>query len=236
MKRYLLLAMILLLTVASYSQGFELVAPQESYRGFIGETIKAPIRFKNTSDKQIVLIIRKIDAQIGTSQRNFFCHDNNCLDQKVEDYILKIEPGQTISSFQVALESGLSAGESSVRYLVYNKSIPTQSVEFGVNFSVDEGSGKQSIYTSRHIIINDAFPNPVIDNVFNLKYKVLDDRVSARVILHNLLGNKVGEYKLDSSQTLLSFRTDELSAGIYFYTLYLESEGVMTRKLLLRKN
>lgn len=236
MKRYLLLAMILLLTVASYGQGFELVTPQESYRGLIGETIKAPIRFKNTSDKQIVLIIRKIDAQIGTSQRNFFCHDNNCLDQKVEDYILKIEPGQTISSFQVALESGLSAGESTVRYLVYNKSAPAQTVEFGVNFTVEERQEKHSIYSSRHIIIHDVYPNPVTDNNFSLQYKILNDRINARIIIHNLLGNIVGEFNLDRSETLLRIRTDDLSAGIYFYTLYLDSEGVMTRKLLLRKS
>src|SRR6187549_1578969 len=109
MKPILLWAIFLLLTVMSYGQGFEIGTPLESYKGQIGETIKAPIRFKNTTDKPIVLIIRKLDAQIGTSQRNFFCFDNNCLDQKIEDYMLKLEPGQTLNTFQIGLEAGLSA-------------------------------------------------------------------------------------------------------------------------------
>jgi len=236
MKPTLLFALILFLAVATYGQGFEIVTPQESYhKGQIGETIKAPIRFKNTSDKPIVLIIRKLDAQIGTSQRNFFCLDNNCLDQKIEDYMLKIEPGQTLSSFQIALESGLSAGESSIRYVVFNKAIPGQSLEFGVNFTVDERLEK-SIYSSRNIIIHDVFPNPVTGNTFTLQYKILDDRMNARLILHNLLGNIVGEFKLETGESLMRIRTDDLSAGIYFYTLYLDNESVMTRKLLIRKD
>jgi hypothetical protein len=28
---------------------------------------------------------------------------------------------------------------------------------------------------------------------------------------------------------------DNLSAGIYFYTLYIDNEGVMTRKLIVKK-
>ncbi|HEY3404647.1 MAG TPA: T9SS type A sorting domain-containing protein [Ohtaekwangia sp.] len=236
MKLTLLLAMMMFLAVVSYSQGFEIVTPQESYKGLIGETIKAPIKFKNTSDKPIVLIIRKLDAQIGTSQRNFFCLDNNCLDQKIEDYMLKIEPGQTLSSFQIALESGLSAGESAIRYVVFNKSLPNQPIEFGVNFTVEERPEKQSIYNSRHIIIQDVYPNPVTGNSFTLQYKILDDRANARVIIHNLLGNIVDEFNLETGETLMRVRTDDLSAGIYFYTLYLDNESVMTRKLLVRKD
>jgi len=237
MKPILLWAIIFLLTVASYGQGFDILTPQESYKGQIGETIKAPIRFKNTTDKPIVLIIRKLDAQIGTSQRNLFCFDNNCLDQKIEDYMLKLEPGQTLNTFQIGLESGLSAGESNIRYVVYNKALPNQTVEFAVNFVVDEKAEKQNIsYNSRHIIMHDVYPNPVTTSSFEFKYKILDDRVNARLIIHNLLGNVVGEFTLNSAENLMRIRTDEMNTGIYFYTLYLNNEGVMTRKLLVRKD
>src|SRR6188768_1757472 len=104
MKKVLLLVILILANFLSFSQGFEIVSLQESYRGTIGDMIKAPIRFKNTSDKPLTLIIRKISSQIGSTQKNFLCLDLNCLDQREDDHIVKIEAGQTLSSFQVALE------------------------------------------------------------------------------------------------------------------------------------
>ncbi len=109
MKRFLLLA-ILLIPAGLFGQGFELVSLQESYKGLIGETVKAPVRLRNTTDKPITLIIRKVSSQIGSTQKNFYCLGADCFDTKVEDYILKLEPGQTSNTFQVALDGGLGTG------------------------------------------------------------------------------------------------------------------------------
>src|SRR6478609_9272726 len=110
MKKVLLLATLILTSFLTFSQGFEIVNLQESYKGAIGEMIKAPIHFKNTSDKPITLIVRKVSGQIGSTQKSFLCLDLNCSDQREDDHIVKIEAGQTLSSFQVALEAGLVAG------------------------------------------------------------------------------------------------------------------------------
>lgn len=234
MIRFLVLAFFVILTVSVHGQGFEVLPLQESYKGQIGELLKVPVRFKNTSDKTITLIIRKAGGELGSTQRSFFCFDNNCLDQKIEDYILKVEPGQTLTNFQVALDAGLSAGESSVQYVVFNKSQPGQLLEFTLNYSVEEKSEKPNIYDSRFITLHDVYPNPVTDNA-TVVYKILNDRVNARIRLHNLLGNVVADYELSPSDTQLRLRVDDLSEGIYFYTLYLEGESVVTRKLIIKK-
>jgi hypothetical protein len=109
-KTLLLVISVIITNSWAYSQGFEISALQETYKGGIGETIKAPLRFKNTSEKPITLIVRKANEQIGSTQKTYFCLDNNCLDQKVEDYIVKIEPGQSLTNFHVALEGGLVSG------------------------------------------------------------------------------------------------------------------------------
>ena len=97
MKRALLVVIFSLSGWVALAQTFEITGLQESYRGTIGDVIKAPIRFKNTSDKPITLIVRKVADQIGTTQKNFFCLDNSCFDHRVEEYIVKIEAGQTLS-------------------------------------------------------------------------------------------------------------------------------------------
>jgi hypothetical protein len=234
MGRILLVIAAVLICFGARAQGFEITSLQESYKGAIGETIKAPVRFRNTSDKAITLIIRKVSEQIGSTQKSFFCFDHNCLDQKVEDYILKVDAGQTLSSFQIALEAGLVPGVSSVRYLAFNKSNPSHAIDFEVNFTIDEKAEKPAIYNSRFITVNSVYPNPANEHAF-VDYKVTSDHIKAKIRLHNLLGNVVGEYELSSAENLMRIRTDDLSAGIYFYTLYIDNESVMTRKLIVKK-
>lgn len=234
MRNLLLLVMGMAISSCVFSQGFEVTSLQESYKGYIGEAIKAPLRFKNTSDKAITLIIRKVDAQIGSSQKNYFCLDNNCLDHKVEDFIVKVESGQVLNTFQVVLDAGLVSGESSLRYIAFNKFNPNQSVEFDLNFIVEEKPEKQNIYSSRFITLHDVYPNPVVDQAV-VDYKVNNEQVKAKIVVHNILGNVVGEYNLPPLENFVRVRTDDLSAGIYFYTLYVEDEGVITRKLIVRK-
>jgi hypothetical protein len=234
MKSLLLLVILAALGTCGYGQGFELTALQDSYKGTIGEAIAAPLRFKNTSDKPITLVIRKVNSQIGGTQKNYYCLDDNCLDERVEDYIVRLEPGQMLNNFHIVLEAGLASGESSMGYVAYNKAIPGQSIEFNLNFTVEEKPEKQNIYSSRSMALHDVYPNPVVDHAV-VNYKILDDKVKAKIVVHNLLGNIVGEYNLPSFENFVRFKTEEFSAGIYFYTLYVDNEGVMTRKLIVRK-
>jgi hypothetical protein len=234
MKRLLWLVLFLILSANLVAQNFEITGLQDSYKGTIGEVIKAPLQFKNNSTKVIHLIIRKSASQIGTSQRNYFCPDGDCLDQTVEDYIVKVEPGQTLNSFQVALEAGLVPGISSVKYLAFNKSNPNEVLELDLNFVVEEKSAVTNIYSSRAINLQDVYPNPASEYAY-VNYKVLSDEVKAKMVLHNVLGSPVAEYDLPSADSRVKIRTEELNAGIYFYTLYIDSKAVMTRKLVVKK-
>jgi hypothetical protein len=234
MTKTLLSAILILITFGLFGQGFEIAPLQDTYKGLIGEAIKVPLRFKNTSDKPITLIIRKVDEQIGSTQKKYFCIDNNCLDSKVEDYIIKVEPGQSINNFFIVLEAGLTENESSLRYLAYNKSNPAQSMEVDLNFAVEEKPDKATIYNSRFITLYDVYPNPAVEAAF-LDYRLANDQVNAKILVHNILGNIIGEYTLSALENRVRIKTEDQSAGIYFYTLYVENEGVMTRKLIVKK-
>lgn len=231
MKRFFASALICLLGYGLAAQGFEIVELQDSYKGTIGEVIKAPLQFKNNSSKPLTLIIRKANSQIGTSQKNYFCIDGRCLDQKVEDYIVKVDPGQTLTTLNVALEAGLVPGVSSVKYIAYNKSNPGEALELEFHFVVEEKLEKNAVYSSQLITVRDLYPNPVTDFAY-LDYKVLDDQIKAKIILHNVLGNPVGEYELPLFENKMKIPTSDLNAGIYFYTLYIDGEGVYTKKLI----
>lgn len=233
MRAKLLIVCILVSGVLK-AQNFELSSLQDSYKGSIGDLIRAPLQLKNNSEKSITLVIRKVETQIGSTQKSYFCLDNNCLDQRMEDYILKLEPGQTLQNFSIGLEAGLVEGFSAVKYLIYNKSNPAESRQFELNFVVEGRAEKSNIYTSRYITIHDVYPNPVTDRA-NIDYQLHNDEVKTKIVIHNILGNALTEYELPYSETKVKILTDQFSAGIYFYTLYIDNEGVMTRKLIVKK-
>jgi len=83
-------------------------------------------------------------------------------------------------------------------------------------------------------MLKDVYPNPIIDNAF-VDYQILNEEVKAKIVLHNILGNIIEEYPLISSENKLKIRADGLNAGIYFYTLYIDNDGVITRKLVVKK-
>lgn len=233
MVRLLWLCYFICLIFSVSAQSLELLDMQESYRGVIGETIKVPIRFKNNADKPITLIIRKLSNQIGSTQKNYFCIDNNCLDSRTEDYIIKVEPHQILNTFQIALDAGLSQGVSAVKYLAFNKSNPAESFEFELNFIVDERE-KVNIYSSEHIIIHDVYPNPVHDNAI-VDFRILNEQINAKIVLHNILGSIIEEYPLLYTENRIKIKAETLNAGIYFYTLYIDNEGVITKKIIIKK-
>jgi hypothetical protein len=234
MMKALLSATMIFASSWVFGQGFEIAPLQESYKGMIGETIRVPLRFKNTSDKPIILVIRKVDEQLGSTQKKYFCVDNNCLDTKVEDYVVKVEPGQTTANLYVALEAGLDQNESSIKYVAFNKFSPGHALDIDLNFNVEEKLAKANIYNSRHITLYDVYPNPAVEHA-NVTYKLASDQIKAKILVHNIIGNIIGEYTLSAFDNAIRIKTEDLSAGIYFYTLYVENEGVMTRKLIVKK-
>lgn len=234
MKKTLLLALILMLSNLLKAQSFEVSGYSENHKGFIGDLIKTPIQIRNTSGKAITLIIRREEAQIGSTQKSLICPDGNCENAQPDDLTLRLEPGQTIQNLTLALEAGLVPGFSTVRYVIYNKSNQLDSFGVEFNYSVEEKPVKNDIYSSRFITIHDVYPNPVIDFA-HIDYRLLTDRVKAKIVIHNILGSELSEYELPYQENRIKIRAEEFTAGIYFYTLYLDTESVMTRKLIVKR-
>ncbi len=234
MRRLLLVAGFCWIGLGLSAQNFEVVGLEESYMGTVGEIIQAPIKIKNKFDKPITLILKRIETQIGSSQRNFFCPNNNCLEQRTDTYTIRLEPGETFESFSVGLEAGLTEGFSSVKYQVYNKANPSEITQFDLNFMVEGKREKSNIYSSEFITIHDVYPNPVITNA-RIDYNIHQERAKAKIVIHNILGSALSVYDLAASQTSVKIEADALNTGIYFYTLYVNNVGVITRKLMVKK-
>lgn len=108
-------------------------------------------------------------------------------------------------------------------------------IEHAFILNVEEKTTRSFVFQTRDITVHDVYPNPVTDQQAYLDYRLADEGIKAKVVIHNILGSPVGEYEMNASETRVKIQSDELSSGVYFYTIYLDNIGVLTRKLVVRK-
>src|SRR5260221_6129201 len=232
MKGWLLLFGSLILALVAHSQNFELIDKQDSYQATVSQLVKIPLKIKNNTDKAQFYIIRKVRSDLSESQKGYFCLDNNCLEPTIVEFSKKVEPEETINLYY-SIESGLLPTQNSLKFEIFPKGSPNEGIEHNVNLMVEEKI-QRSLYQSREITIHDVYPNPVQDQAI-IDYKISDDLVKAKIVLHNVLGKPLGDYELSPQDTRIKIQADELPSGDYFYTLYLNNNGVFTRKIMVRK-
>lgn len=234
MKRWFALLAFLIANGTLFGQSFDLVDRQENFQAAVSETLLIPIKIKNNSDKAQFYIIRKVQSDLGSTQKGYFCLDKNCLEPGMDEFSKRLEPGETVDKLNYTLETGLVTGQNSIHFEVFAKGNPAQSIAHSVNIFVEEKRSKSLVFRSKDITINDVYPNPVSDVAY-IDYKLHNESVKAKIVIHNILGRSMNESELPYFETRAKIQTEELAAGIYFYTLYLDNDGVLTRKLIVRK-
>ena len=234
MKVWGLICFFTMVSLVAMGRQFQLPEIQETYQTNIGETIRIPIKITNQSDKPLFYIIRKAQSDLGESQKGYFCLDKNCLDTGISEFSKRIEPGETIQQLAFVLQSGLIASQHAIKFQIFPKGNQTEMQEYTVYINVHERTEKPVLFHSKDITIQDVYPNPVQDYAY-IDYRIHNENTKAKLTIHNILGKPMDEVELPTSETRIKLQTEEFTSGIYFYTLYLDNNGVLTRKLIIRK-
>ena len=101
MKKVFITAISILLFTVGYSQSLQVVDTKYNYDLKIGDEARTVIKLKNVSDKTLHIQVRRDKAQIGSSQRSFFCWDNDCNEPYINQHYVTqvIEPGEILETF-----------------------------------------------------------------------------------------------------------------------------------------
>lgn len=232
--KHLVLFVLVLVSTLSWAQGVEWIERQESYQAGFGQTIRIPIRLKNSSDKSQIFVVRKSQSDLGSNQRGYFCLGEDCSDPSQDQFLRKIEPGETLTNLYYVVETGLVVAVNSFRFEVFSRGNPAIVLEHSISLAVEEKPAKSLVFQSKDITIHDVYPNPVSDQA-TIDYRIHNESIKAKVVIHNILGSPVGHYDLSVFESKVKIQSDELTSGVYFYTVYLNDVGVLTRKLVVRK-
>ena len=233
MKRLVILALVLF-SLPGWAQGIEWIDRQESYQAGLNQTLRVPIKLKNLTDRPQVFVVRKAQSDLGSNQKGYFCLGDDCSDPSIDQFSRKIEPGETLANLYYVIETGLVVSANSFRFEAYSKANPALATEHAFSLSVEEKPARSLVFNSKDISIHDVYPNPVSDWA-TIDYRIYNESLKAKVVIHNILGSTVGQYELPVFESKVKIQADELTSGVYFYTVYLDNVGVLTRKLVVRK-
>jgi hypothetical protein len=102
------------------------------------------------------------------------------------------------------------------------------------NFNgADNSQVGELIFSNGKISISSIYPNPA-SSYASIDYNLSNQKDQAKITLCNVLGNVVGEYPLVKDAKRLYISTQELSSGVYFYTLSVEGKSLITKKLIIK--
>lgn len=148
--------------------------------------------------------------------------------------ILLVLTATQLAGVTLALERGASPRQSHSEVPVI-ATISSRSITI---IQEDPRSNEQ-LFANEQISVSSIYPNPASSSA-SVKYRFLGGLRDARIVLCNVLGNVVGEYRLNKESreskelTELQITTSTLASGVYFYTLSLDGRNVVTRKLIIR--
>jgi type IX secretion system substrate protein len=241
LKKIAYIALITFFGSAANAQSLEIVNTGADQQGLIGQDLRTIIKIKNISNEPVYFSISEIKKQIGSSQKSFLCINNECDNGnivnrkgKITDYVRKLMPDETDESIVAVLETGLVRGISSISYRVFNVKNPEDYTDIEMHYEVGEKAVENLLYSSKTVDLTDVYPNPVRETAI-FDYVIKNDSKEAKIIIHNVLGSVAGEYKLNPFEQQLKVSVENYNPGVYFYSLYIDNEGVATKKLVVRK-
>ena len=226
----------LFLVTEAISQSLQVIDTKFSHNMEIGDEVRTVVKLKNVSDKPIHVMVRRDEMQIGSSQNSYFCWDNDCLETEGNQLPTShlIKPGEIVETFVSVLSAGLDETISNLKYSFYDRYNPEDLVVVELGYTVKDRNIGGFMFNSNSISLSDIYPNPVSEVAY-INYMIYDEEVDAKIVFHNVLGSGVGEYTLNPVEQVLKINTTEFKPGVYFYTLYVDNEGKVTKKLIIKK-
>ncbi len=81
--------------------------------------------------------------------------------------------------------------------------------------------------------LSNAYPNPA-NSETKLDYKIPNEAKEAKIIIRSLLGHIMAEHLLEGKNGTKTIQTNDLAAGFYFYSLMIDGNIKVTRKLIVK--
>ncbi|MEI6455252.1 MAG: T9SS type A sorting domain-containing protein [bacterium] len=243
MKKLLLITWFLsVATYLGYSQSivlFDSVTGQLANNATIlksgvtnAEEIVQHLGVKNNTGAAINVMCKKAYINILEGTMNVFCW-GICFgpDVFVSPETISIDPEVTnFLDFSGHYIPSTFSGISTIRYTFWVDGNPNDSACVNINFAAYPLGINNP---EQKAVLSQAYPNPAVTNV-GFDYTISNGNVPSSIIIRNVLGSVVKEEMISDASGKISFDVSNLSNGIYFYSLVVNGERIITRKMVVK--
>lgn len=185
---------------------------------------------KNNSAHSLSVKAKKVEISLLPNTNVTFCWAGNCFPPTVYESPngAPIAAGAIDKEFSGHYAPSLQKGQTKVQWVFWDEADVANSVSVFVDYNTFP-AGSEELAESR---LNGAYPNPA-SSLVNIKYNLLPGN-DGYIILRNILGAEVAKAPISSGSGKVTFSVDNLSEGVYFYTLLLNGKATSTGKVVVR--
>lgn len=189
---------------------------------------------ENTTNNSVSIGLKRYEIDVVTGSENYFCWHVCYSPTPAGDLpvwtaqdALVMDPDSVYSNFHAYHRPTGTTGVSEYRYVFYDKNNLDDTLSITFTFNASPVGIEDAVAKDKLAI----YPNPVAD-VAHVAYN-LPGKGEAKLALHNMLGSKVKEIKLNSNENKLNLSVVDLNPGVYFYTLIQDDKTIATKRLVV---
>jgi hypothetical protein len=187
--------------------------------------------------------VKRYILQHSVGQDIYYCFGSNCYTANSNPVFI---PNQNVTipsggmlpngagtyGLKTDFDDNSILGSSVVRYTMYDVNNISDSISFVVTYDVAAIGIKKNEEIGYKL--NFCSPNPA-SNFVNIPYELKQTASNAKIVLHNIIGNKVKEIEINELKGIAQLDLSQLEEGIYFYSLQINQKLVSTKKLILER-
>lgn len=196
--------------------------------------IESYVNVTNNAAAALDVKVKKVEIELLDNTMNTFCWGESCFPPAifVSPNSITIEPGATEDSFRGEYYPQGNIGTSTMMYVFFDANNPDDSVSVYVDYTAGYVGLEEDPVANKPEV--NAYPNPA--NAFtNIEYALPSiHQGQSRIVVRNVLGEIVKEVQLNKRKGKIQFDVNDLKQGVYLYSLVLENEQLITRKLIVR--
>ena len=216
--RFLLVGLVVLSLNLVHAQSIIINSPNPTivFGSADADELETGIEIANISLEQKEIKVRRTMLMTIDSTSNYFCWTACYIPSvSLSPNGLTINGDSTVNNtFTSHFKPSGHSGISEIQYTFFDAINPQDSANVVVRYEIASvGISKISTTTSMNV-----FPNPADDKV-TLSYTRSSLNDNAIIEVYNMLGAKVYSQKVDGMDGTISISTENLKAGLYFYSL-----------------
>jgi len=231
MKKLYFLSLVLL-AFFNISKAQDIIAdhPVFDYSGPSNAVLSAHLTVVNQSSQTLDLVVASYNHNLTAGHFTYFCWFV-CYDTSVTTSpdSIRLAPGTSTNAFVDYVVPNNIPGHDELSYRFYDQngvSTDTLTVTFNYDFMP---VGIYEVTSGRNFSITG--PNPA--NEFTKITYVVNSKADAKVVVTNMIGEKINEIRLYDKQNTMTVPVKQLKSGIYIYSLVVDGKVMSSKKLVV---